>query len=95
MSDEYGFCIEESECGSKIETLTTGDGKTVFVDVKYADGMVGLGFAYGEGKGIGHFEKYTDKRTTDLNVKWQIKFSRQESIDSLIAQLLIVKNNLI
>ena len=93
--DKYGFYTEEYENGTSIETLMTGDGKAQFSDVRFEDGLVGIGISYGRGAGVGVKEHYEEGTlATDAGVKWQVKFESQESIDAMIETLLRVKNSL-
>jgi len=94
MKEKYGFVTEKYESG-EIETLITGDGKAQFTDLTFDDGFVGIGFSYGRGVGIGTKEDYVEGVvSTDVGVKWQVKFDNQKSIDAMIETLLRVKNNL-
>ena len=94
MSRKYGFLIEDYDTGS-IETLMTGDGKTIFTDVVFDDGCVAIGMSYGQGKGVGAIEDYpAGTLATDLDVKWQVKFETEASIDAMIETLIRVKGRL-
>jgi hypothetical protein len=93
----YGFTTEKYNDGSEIETLQTGDGKAEFVTIGYDDdeSQVGIGFGYGQGTGIGEKVKYAPKTTTsDVGIKWQVKFDCEASIDILIDQLSELKQTL-
>lgn len=95
MTKIYGFTAEEYEEGS-IETLVTGDGKTQFTDVHFDDGSMAIGMSYGRGQGLGTVEDYDEGTlATDVDVKWQVKFESQESVDAMIHCLLKIKNGLI
>lgn len=95
MAEKYGFYTEEYEDGTSIETLMTGDGKAQFTDCHFEDGTASVGISYGRGTGISTQQHYKAGTTaTDIGVKWQIKFERQESVDALIVALLKVKNRL-
>ena len=96
MSKEYGFYIEEYDNGESIETLMTGDGKTLFTDMIHEDGTVGLGLSYGCGKGIGVKENHpANTHATDIGVKWQVRFECPKSIDAMIEALNRAKTTLI
>lgn len=89
----YGFYDEVYEDGSNCKTLMTGDGRTLFTDLLFNDGLVGIGFSYGLGEGVG--VKITPPKGTkagQVGVEFQVKFESQESIDSMIETLLRVKN---
>ena len=96
MSKNYGFYNEEYDNGQSIETLMTGDGKTLFTDTVHEDGTVGLGLSYGGGTGIGVKQKHpADTHATDIGVKWQVRFECPESIDAMIDALNRAKDTLI
>jgi len=85
MTTEYGFTVEEYDCGAKVETLITGDGKAQFSDLIFHDKFVGIGFSYGRGTGVGTIENHKPGTvSTDVGVKWQVKFDNVKSIDALI-----------
>lgn len=90
---KYGFYTETYADGTSIETLMTGDGKAQFTDCHFEDGTASIGISYGNGTGISTQQSYEAGTTaTDIGVKWQIKFERQESVDAMIVTLLKVKN---
>ena len=95
MFEKYGFFIEEYENGTSMETLATGDGKSEFSDMLFSDGTVGLGIGYGDGGGLGAERTHAEGTlSTDVGVKWQIKFESQKSIDAMIIALLRAKSGL-
>ena len=92
---QYGFYDEEYDDGNSCRTLMTGDGKALFTDLVFENGLVGIGFAYGLGQGVGKLVPVEEgTKAPDVGVEFQVKFECQESIDSLISTLLIVKNQL-
>lgn len=92
---QYGFYIEQYEDGTCVETLMTGDGKSQFTDCHFDDGTASIGISYGRGTGVGTTTSYDEGTvSTDIDVKWQIKFESQASIDAIIIALLRVKNAL-
>ena len=95
MADKYGFYTEEYETGS-IETLMTGDGKTQFTDIDFRNGRVAVGMSYGQiTQKINQKVHHPDGTlTTDIDVKWQVKFETPESIDAMIEALQRAKSNL-
>ncbi|HHZ97433.1 MAG TPA: hypothetical protein EYN67_18265, partial [Flavobacteriales bacterium] len=83
MATECGFTIEEYDCGAKVETLITGDGKASFSGLNFHDEFVGIGFSYGRGTGLGVIENHKPGSvSTDIGVKWQVKFDSVKSIDA-------------
>lgn len=99
MTKQYGFIDYEYENGRKIQTLVTGDGKTMFLDLEFLDGDVGIGINYGLGQGVNVTYKlpHPDIRSDDpmLDIHWQIIFESVGSIDSMIATLNRAKDKLI
>lgn len=90
MSEEikYGFGADVVG-GCDVDFIMTGDGYTQFHDI-YFDDCVGLGIAYGEGNGeINNLVVFDELRDIDniKNLGFIIKFTKTESIDSLISQL--------
>lgn len=90
MSEEikYGFGTDVVS-GRDVDFIMTGDGYTQFHDI-YFDDCVGLGIAYGEGNGeINNLVVFNELRDIDniKNLGFIIKFTKTESIDSLISQL--------
>ena len=94
MTKQYGFYTESYDNGVEIETLMTGDGKAQFIDIKHADGTAGIGIAYGIGTGIGTTTEYNKLVDSDMQIKWQVKFDNQKSVDAMITALLDVKSHL-
>ena len=94
MNKNYGFSVIEYDNGVSIETLETGDGKSEFTDITYDDGTVAIGMSYGVGSGIGVKVQRNQTIDDSLDVKWQVKFDNQKSIDAMIETLLRVKRNL-
>ena len=78
----------------EIETLMTGDGKAQFTDMDYGDGVASIGMSYGVGTGIGIKEHHNSALNESMQIKWQVKFDNQLSVDSMIETLLRVKNHL-
>lgn len=85
----YGFYTETYDNLPSIETLGTGDGKTLFTVMTYeGENKTGLGLGYGRGQGVGvlvHNDEQLDHG--EAGVVFQIKFESVGSIDSLIATL--------
>jgi hypothetical protein len=95
MAEKYGFYTEEYNNDDSIETLMTGDGKTLFSDISFPDGTQSIAFSYGMGEGVGVIVEHEDNtKPSDVGVKWQVKFESQGSIDAMIQALLRVKNNM-
>ena len=94
MNTDYGFSIENYE-EWQLQTLKTGDGKSKFFDMIYPD-CVAIGIAYNESiEGvIGEKTDYNQTAMAEMKINWQIKFTNQKSIDSMIETLLRVKNQL-
>ena len=94
MTTKYGFYNEEYEDWN-LQTLQTGDGKSQFFDMKYPD-CAAIGIAYNESieGDIGEKTNYNQAAVAEMNINWQIKFTNQKSIDSMIETLLRVKNQL-
>lgn len=89
MAEKYGFYTEEYDGLSSLETLMTGDGKTLFSPLTYAsDKKTAIGFGYGHGEGIGVLvhnpESYSHEH---FDIRWQVKFDNVATIDSLISTL--------
>ena len=89
-----GFYTEKYDNGVEVETLMTGDGKARFTDIQFDDGSASIGISYGQGKGIGAEEQHDEKINDEMQIKWQVKFDNQISVDSMIKALLRVKNYL-
>ena len=94
MNTDYGFSTENYE-EWQLQTLKTGDGKSKFFDMIYPD-CVAIGIAYSESieGDIGEKTDYNQAAVAEMNINWQIKFTNQKSIDSMIETLLRVKNQL-
>ena len=91
----YGFYTEEYENLSPIKTIMTGDGKTQFTVLTYAeDGKTALGIGYGYGTGVigGTVKNPGDWNHESIGVKWQIKFEKAASIDALISTLYEIRD---
>lgn len=95
MTKQYGFMDYEYENGRKIQTLVTGDGKTMFLDLEFLDGDVGIGINYGLGQGVKI--PHPDIRSDDplFGIHWQIIFESVGSIDSMIKTLNRLKDKLV
>lgn len=90
MSEQikYGFGTDVVG-GRDVDFIMTGDGYTQFHDI-YFDNCVGLGIAYGEGNGeLNNLVVFDELRDIDDidSLGFIIKFTKPESIDSLISQL--------
>lgn len=85
----YGFYTETYNDLPSIETLGTGDGKTLFTVLTYEDEKkTALGLGYGAGKGVGVLVENEDNLNhSEAGVVFQIKFESVGSIDSLITTL--------
>lgn len=83
---KYGFYIETYDGLPSIETLGTGDGKTLFSVLTYDDEKkTGLGLGYGRGKGVGVIvENAAQLDHHEAGVTHQIKFESVGTIDSLM-----------
>lgn len=90
----YGFYTETYDNLPSIETLGTGDGKTLFTVLTYeAEKKTGLGFGYGRGRGVGVLvENEENLDHGEAGVVFQIKFESVESIDSLIGTLMRIRD---
>lgn len=86
---EYGFYTEVYPDRSSIQTLQTGDGKSVFTEMVYdKNQMTAIGFSYGMGNGTGNVLENTEGLDhRQMGIKWQVRFNCVESIDALISRL--------
>ena len=94
MNKDYGFNTVNYDNDTSIETLETGDGKTQFTDILHNDKTVAIGIGHGKYLGIGEKEEHNKTLDSSMNIKWQIKFDNQKSVDAMIETLLRVKNQL-
>lgn len=85
----YGFYTETYENLPSIDTLGTGDGKTLFTVLTYPDDKkTALGLGYGRGQGVGVLvENDQNLNHGEAGVVFQIKFESVGTIDSLMGIL--------